>query len=87
MDAVEKTDNLVLQRMLTQPLMGLARFLAFVLEWLTHRNLRTGTSMLALALQKLLGKEHLLISALDKVIYFKGASFRGLQNLSSLPTN
>jgi hypothetical protein len=44
--------------------------------------------MLALGLQILFGKEHLvknwLISTLDKVIYFKGTFFRGLQNISSL---
>jgi hypothetical protein len=53
-----------------------------------HRNLRTRTSMLAQVLQIFLGKEHLLknrlISTPDKVIYFKGTIFSGLQNLSSL---
>jgi hypothetical protein len=44
--------------------------------------------MLAQILQIFFGKEHLvknqLISTLDKVIYFKGTIFQGLQNLSSL---
>jgi hypothetical protein len=46
-----------------------------------HRNLRSGTSMLAQALQIFLGKEHFvknrLISTLDKVIYIKGTIFQG----------
>jgi hypothetical protein len=44
--------------------------------------------MLAQVLKIFLGKEHLvknrLISTLDKVIYFKGTIFCGLQNISSL---
>jgi hypothetical protein len=46
---------------------------------LTHRNLRSRTSILAQVLEIFLGKEHLaknrLISTLDKVIYFKGTIF------------
>jgi hypothetical protein len=40
--------------------------------------------MLALVLQIFLGKEHLVISTLGKVIYFKGTIFSSQQNLSSL---
>jgi hypothetical protein len=50
---------------------------------LGHRNLKTGTSMLAQVLQIFLCKEHLvknwLISTLDKEIHFKEQFFSGLQ--------
>jgi hypothetical protein len=53
-----------------------------------HRNLCTRTSMFALVLQKFGGKDHLvknqLISALDKVIYFKGTFFQGFTYKTSI---
>jgi hypothetical protein len=50
-----------------------------------HRNLGTRKSMFALVLQKFVAKKlvkSLLISTLDKVIYFIGNNFSGLFNTS-----
>jgi hypothetical protein len=54
---------------------------AIVVERWRHRNLRSRTSMPAQVLQIFLGKDHLvknlLISTLDKVIYYKGTFLQG----------
>jgi hypothetical protein len=62
---------------------ALSRLLVLIPSWTEchHRNLRSRTSMLAQVLQIFGGKEHLvknlLISTLDKLIYYQGTFLQG----------